>query len=98
MSQHLNLLRARSAAAALEAFRKYDGHDDDRTSILDLITDLGHLARHYKIDFVQLVAHAVSVWAYECRDPDGAGASPQVTVTIAGRRPKCAWHRKDGAS
>jgi hypothetical protein len=98
MSQHFNPLRARSAAAALEAFRKYDGHDDDRSSILDLITDLGHLACQCDLDFVQLVAQAVSVWAYERRHPDGAGASPQVTVTIAGRRPRCAWTRKDGAA
>ena len=59
MSQTVNERRAGDAAVALEAFRDHVATDDERTSMLDLITDLGHLARRCDLDFVQLVAQAV---------------------------------------
>ena len=98
MSSTINQNRASYAATALEAFRKRVGDDDDWTSIGDLIVDLGHLAKTSDLDFVSLVARAISVWAYERRWPDGCGATPQVIVTIAGRRPKSAWPDKAGTS
>jgi hypothetical protein len=98
MKADANARRAARAADALKAFREGAGADDDLTSISDLIADLGHLAKTSELDFVGLVARALSVWAYERRWPDGCGASPQVTVTIAGRRPKCAWPDKAGTS
>jgi len=97
MTHPTNDQRAGWARMALNTFRYQVGEDDDRTLILDLITDLGHLAHRRRIDFVSLVARAVSVWAYECKDPDGIGASPQVTVSIAGHRPKRAWRGEGGA-
>ena len=91
MSQSTNHYRASYAATALEAFRERVGDDDEWTSICDLIVDLGHLAKASRLDFVRIAARAISVWAYERRDPDGCGECPQVTVIVAGRRPKRAW-------
>ena len=95
MSTPTNARRASWAASALQTFRQEVGNDDDRTLILDLITDLGHLAKIHGLDFVAIVARAVSVWAYERRNPDGMGMSPQVTITVADRKPKLAWSAKD---
>lgn len=97
MSSVTNKERASSAALALDAFRQCVGDDDDNELIQDLICNLGHLASDAKLDFVSLTARAVSNWTYERRHPNGLGASPQVTIAIAGRRAKCAW-TKGGAS
>jgi len=98
MSRNPNSGRAQLAATALQAFRDEARDDgDERTLMLDLIADLGHLAATRKFDFARIIAKAVSVWAYECKDPNGIGASPQVTVTIQGHRPKRAWRGKGGA-
>lgn len=94
MSTPTNLDRASFAETALQAFRHKVGDDDDATLILDLITDLGHLAKIRELDFVAITARAVSVWAYERRHPDGMGASPQVAITVGGRKPKLAWSPK----
>ena len=69
MTHPTNEKRAAWARLALDTFRNQVGEDDDATLILDLITDLGHLARARGIDFVALVARAVSVWAYERKHP-----------------------------
>jgi len=98
MTHPTNEKRAAWARLALDTFRSQVGDDDDRTLILDLITDLGHLAQSRRIDFVKLVARAVSVWAYERKHPDGVGASPQAAIAIAGRQPKYAWRRKECAA
>ena len=90
-----NEQRAGWAQVALDAFRQRVGRDDDATSILDLISDLGHLARTRELDFVAIAARAVSVWAYERRYPNGMGASPQVAITVGNRKPKHAWSAKD---
>ncbi len=90
-----NEQRAGWAQMALNTFRHQVGNDDDATLILDLITDLGHLARRRDLDFVGITARAVSVWSYERRHPGGVGASPQVTITINGRKPKLAWSARD---
>jgi hypothetical protein len=95
MSASTNLQRASWAATALQAFRHEVGNDDDATLILDLITDLGQLAKTQQMDFVAITARAVSVWAYERRHPDGMGASPQLSITLDGRKPKLAWSTKD---
>jgi hypothetical protein len=96
MSVPSNDRRASYAATALAAFRRRAGDDDDWTSICDLMVDLGHLAKSCGLDFAALAARAVSVWAYERRHPDGSGKCPQVTIAIAGRRPRHAWSTKDG--
>jgi len=98
MTHPTNDQRAACAQMALNTFRTQVGEDDDATLILDLTTDLGHLACMRRIDFVALVAKAVSVWAYERKHPDGLGASPQVAITVAGRRPTYAWRRKERAA
>jgi len=95
MTHPTNDERASYAATALNAFRDRIGYDDEDTSMLDLITDLGHLARSYELDFLRIVAKAVSTWAYERKHPDGAGPSPQVTITIEGRKPTLAWSARD---
>jgi len=97
MSRNPNSGRAQLAATALQAFRDEAGDDDERALMLDLIADLGHLAATRRFDFARMIAKAVSVWAYERKDPHGIGASPQVTVTIQGHRPKRAWRGKGGA-
>ena len=98
MTHPSNDQRAQWAQTALNTFRYQVGEDDDATLILDLITDLGHLASKHRMDFLGLAAQAISVWAYERKHPDGAGESPQVTITIAGQGPKRAWRRKERAA
>jgi len=98
MSKALIKQRVRSASTALNAFRHQVGEDDERTLMLDLIADLGHLAARRRLDFLQIAAQAVSAWAYERKSADGAGPSPQVTITVEGRRPKYAWPKKGGAA
>ena len=92
MTRPTNHRRAQLAATALKAFAEETGGGggDEQTLMLDLITDLGHLAASRKLDFVRMAAKAVSVWFHEHKNAKGF-PSPQVTVTIAGRRPKCAW-------
>lgn len=92
-----NQRRAGWATMALDTFRDQVGEDDDRTLILDLVANLGHLAARRRLDFLQIVAQAVSAWAYERKSLDGAGPSPEVTISIEGHRPKYAWRRKAGA-
>jgi hypothetical protein len=91
MSIQHNADRATWAEAALRTFCCEVGVDDECDAVHDLIADLGHYCSQHKLDFVSITARALSVWANECQQPDGTGASPQVTVTIAGRRPKLAW-------
>jgi hypothetical protein len=62
MSLCLNRERARSAGKALDRYHQAAGDDRARTLILDLIADLGHLARVSKLDFVRIAAQALSVW------------------------------------
>jgi len=95
MSRPTNRQRAAYAVAALKAFRHQTGDDDERTLILDLIADLGHRAARRRLDFLRIVAQAVSAWMYERSDPDGAGPSPQVTITIEARKPTLAWSAQD---
>ena len=91
MSRAIIEQRVRSASMALDTFRHQAGEDDERTLMLDLIADLGHLAASRRLDFLKIVAQAVSAWAYERKHSDGADPSPQVTITIEGRKPKRAW-------
>jgi len=90
MTHSTNEQRGRLAATALKAIARKAPWCDEQMLILDLITDLGHLAASRKYDFVRMAAKAVSVWFHEHKKVHGR-PSPQVTITIAGRRPKCAW-------
>jgi hypothetical protein len=96
MTLGLNHTRAGWAGRALDTYRRQVGDNDDATLIVDLITDLGHLARQRKLDFVHQAARALSVWDYECASPDGIDPGPHVSITIAGRRPKYAWRERGG--
>lgn len=98
MSRAIIKQRVRSASIALDAFRHQAGEDDERTLMLDLIADLGHLAARRRLDFVQIVAQAVSAWAYERKHADGAGPSPQVAIAVEGQRPRYAWRNKAGTA
>ena len=90
MTHPTNVQRRRLAATALKAIAKQAPWCDEQMLMLYLITDLGHLATSRKLDFVRMVGKAISVWFHEYKNSRGR-PSPQVTVTIAGRRPKCAW-------
>jgi len=90
--------RADYARAALEAFERQVGRGDRYTLILDLITDLGHLASKHRIEFLGLISQAIGIWAYERMHPDGDGEMPRVTISIDGYRPKHARRRKERAA
>jgi hypothetical protein len=90
----LNHKRANWGRRALDAFRRQVGGDDDGTLILDLITDLGHLARQRQLHFVALVARAVSVWLAEVKAPEGVDPGPQVSIRVERRRPVYAYRRR----
>jgi hypothetical protein len=83
----LNQKRAGWAQSALDRFRQQVGDDDEASLILDLITDLGHLAQRHQLDFLRLPARAISVWTAEAREPDGIDPGPQVSISVPGRRP-----------
>jgi hypothetical protein len=90
--------RAGYARLALETFERQVGRGDRTTLILDLITDLGHLASKHRIEFLGLVSQAIGIWAYEHMHPDGGGETPRVTISIDGWRPKCPRRRKQRAA
>jgi hypothetical protein len=84
MRQHsFNRNRAGWAAVAVTAFRHETGiTDDDETAILDLISDLGHLADKLNIDFIALVSRALSYWRLEQKFPNSIEAGPSVHIVI----------------
>jgi hypothetical protein len=98
MNSSINRVRASLAYKALRAFRDAGGQGDERTLILDLIADLGHLGAERRLDFVRIAAQALGVWAYERKTPEATGPSPQVCVAIAGRAPAYAWPRRELAA
>jgi hypothetical protein len=98
MSHVTNFQRAHWAAVALEAFRDQVGRDDDETSIHDLTADLGHYCALNELDFVRIVANAISCWCIERAHPHEnqamIGPGPEVSIIIPGRKhPMRAWRQ-----
>ena len=87
MSRALNTQRAGWAAAGLTVFQRTIGESDIETAIVDLIADLGHLAKKHKLDFIGILRRGIRAWAYEERDPNELGTSPSVSIRIGHIRP-----------
>ena len=86
MTRVTNFQRAHWAAVAIEAFRDQVGTDDDLSSIHDLIADLGHYCALNDLDFIGVIAQAISCWAAERADPTGTSieAGPNVSIVFPG--------------
>ena len=100
MSRAENKLRAGWAAAGLAAFQSTVNEWDCETAIVDLIADLGHLAKTHKLDYLAILRRGIRAWAYEEREPNDLGRSPPVSILIGTTRPDlCTAHRagKGGA-
>ncbi len=52
MSRALNSERAGWAAAGLTVFQQTTGEADIETAMVDLVADLGHLAKKYKLNYI----------------------------------------------
>jgi hypothetical protein len=96
MSRAINTQRAGWAAAALTVFQRTVGESDIETAMVDLIADLGHLAKKHKLGYIAILKRGIRAWAYEERDPCELGASPSVSIRITpiGKRRRS----KSGAS
>ncbi len=92
MSRALNRQRAGWAASRLSAFQRAIGEFDCETAMADIITDLGHLAKKRKFDYIAILRRGIRAWAYEERDPNQLGASPSVSIRIGPirKRRRCA--------
>lgn len=89
MSRTINTQRAGRAAAALTAFQRTVGESDIETAMVDLIADLGHLAKKRKLEYLAILHRGIRAWAYEERDPDERDASPSVVIRISpARKPR----------
>jgi hypothetical protein len=95
VSAPLNRRRAAWAEYAVTAFSSQTGADGGIAALHDLIADLGHYAIRQRLDFVRVVARALSTWADECKHAEGIGPGPQVTIAIAGRPPAYAWRQRE---
>lgn len=82
MSRAINTQRAGWAAAALTAFQRTVGESDIETAMVDLIADLGHLARTHRLGYVEILRRGIRAWAYEEHDPNERNASPSVAIRI----------------
>ncbi len=82
MSRALNSERAGWAAAGLTVFQQTTGEADIETAMVDLVADLGHLAKKYKLNYIEILRRAIRAWAYEERDPRELGTSPPVSIRI----------------
>lgn len=87
MSRALNTQRAGWAASGLTVYQRTTGETDFETAIVDLIADLGHLAKKHKLDFIEVLRRAIGAWAYEVRDPKELGKRPSVNIRIGALRP-----------
>lgn len=83
MSRAINTQRAGWAAAALTVFQRTINEREVETAIVDLIADLGHLAKKYKLDYLAILKRGIRAWAYEERDPSERGPSPSVSIRIS---------------
>lgn len=90
MSRAINTERACWANVALVAFQGAINKPDCETALVDLIADLGHLAKKRKLDFLAILRRGIRAWAYEEWDPDEQGAPPLVAICITpARTPRC---------
>ena len=87
MSRAINTQRAGWAAAALTVFQRIIGECDIETAMVDLIADLGHLARKHKLGYIAILKRGIRAWAYEERDPNELGTSPSVKIRVGLLRP-----------
>ena len=83
MSRAFNAQRAGWAAAALTLYQRTLGECDIETAMVDLIADLGHLAKKHKLGYIAILKRGIRAWAYEERDPYERGPSPSVGIRIA---------------
>lgn len=90
MSRTINTQRAGWAATALTVFQRTVGECDVETAMVDLIADLGHLAKKHKLGYSAILKRGIRAWAYEERDPCELGASPSVSIRVSpiGKRPR----------
>ena len=86
MSRALNTQRAGWAAVGLTVFQRTIGESDIETAIVDLIADLGHLAKKHKLDYIEILRRGIRAWAFEERDPNEFGTSPSVSIRIGSIR------------
>lgn len=82
MSRALNSERAGWAASGLAVFQRTTGEADIETAMVDLVADLGHLAKKYRLNYIEILRRAIRSWAYEERDPKELGTSPSVSIRI----------------
>ena len=82
----INTQRAGWAASGLRAFQDAVDEHDVEPAMADLIADLGHLARKYRLDCLAVLRRALRSWAIEERDPDGLGRLPLVSIRIRFKR------------
>jgi hypothetical protein len=82
MSRSINTQRAGWAASALTVFQRTINERDIETAMVDLIADLGHLAKRHKLGYVAILKRGIRAWAYEERDPSELGASLSVSIRI----------------
>ena len=83
MIRTINSERACWANVALVAFQRTVNESDCETALVDLIADLGHLAKKRTLDYLAILHRGIRAWAYEERDPDEQGASPSVATRIS---------------
>lgn len=88
MSRVINKQRAGWAAEGLAAYQSTINEWDCATAIVDLIADLGHLAKLHKLDYLAILRRGIRAWAYEEREPNDLGQSPPVSIRIGTTRPK----------
>ncbi len=88
MSRALNTQRAGWAASGLTVFQRTIGELDNETAIVDLIADLGHLAKKHNLDYMEILRRGIRAWAYEERDPNELGTLPSVSIRIGLIRPR----------
>lgn len=82
MSRAVNTERACWANVVLTTFQRIVNEPDYETALIDLIADLGHLAKKRKLDYLAILHRGIRAWAYEERDPDEQRASPSVAIRI----------------
>jgi len=88
MTRSINTQRACLAAAALDAFQRTIREPDSETAFADLISDLGHLAKKRKLDYMAVLRRGIRAWAYEESKPHGLGKSPTVSIRVGTTRTK----------
>lgn len=82
---NMNAQRAGWALAAIRAFSDEVNSDNTSEAVGDLLCDIGHFCDLAKLDYLQVVAHAIGVWHAERRDPVGLAPEPDVLVIVDGK-------------